>query len=56
MSGEELPGDAAESILEWDIPDPIRFSYERHCEIRDEIERKVMSLILELRRNQRAEL
>jgi arsenate reductase len=56
MSGEDLPGDAAESILEWDIPDPIRFSYEQHCEIRDEIERKVMSLILELRRNQRTPL
>jgi protein-tyrosine-phosphatase len=53
MSGEKLPPGAPESILEWDIPDPIRFSYERHCEIRDEIERKVMELILELRRNQR---
>ena len=56
MSGEELPAGAAENILEWEIPDPIRFSYERHCEIRDEIERKVMSLILELRREQRAPL
>jgi len=54
MSGQELPAGAAESILEWDIPDPIRFSYERHCEIRDEIERNVMALILELRREQRA--
>ena len=53
MSGEELPPGAAESIVEWDIPDPVHFSYERHCEIRDEIERKVMSLILELRRDQR---
>jgi arsenate reductase len=52
MSDEELPPNAAASILEWDIPDPIRFSYEQHCEIRDEIERKVMGLILELRRNQ----
>jgi arsenate reductase (thioredoxin) len=54
MSGEELPPDAAESILEWEIPDPIRLSYERHCEVRDEIERKVMSLILDLRREQSA--
>jgi arsenate reductase len=53
MSGEELPQDAAESILEWDIPDPVRVPYERHCEIRDEIERRVMSLVLELRRNQK---
>ena len=44
MSGEELPAGAAENILEWEIPDPIRFSYERHCEIRDEIERKIAAL------------
>jgi len=56
MSGEEIPPGAADSILEWDIPDPIRFSYELHCEVRDEIERKVMALVLELRRNQRAPL
>ena len=54
MSGEELPAGAAGSILEWEIPDPVRFSYEQHCEVRDEIERKVMTLILELRREQRA--
>jgi arsenate reductase (thioredoxin) len=56
MSGEQLPPDAAGSILEWDIPDPVRMSYERHCEVRDEIERKVMALILQLRREQGAPL
>jgi arsenate reductase len=52
ISGEEIPPDAAEVIVEWDIPDPVRMSYERHCDVRDEIERKVMELILDLRRQQ----
>jgi arsenate reductase len=52
MSGEELSSDAGERIVDWDIPDPVRFSYERHCEIRDEIERRVMNLVIELRRTQ----
>lgn len=55
MSGEEIPPTAAEHIVEWDIDDPVRETYERHCEIRDEIERKVMGLVLELRRTLPAE-
>jgi arsenate reductase len=51
MSGEDLSSDACERIVDWDIADPVRESYERHCEIRDEIERKVMNLILDLRRS-----
>jgi arsenate reductase (thioredoxin) len=50
MSGEEIPPTAAERIVEWEIDDPVCETYERHCEIRDEIERKVMALVLELRR------
>jgi arsenate reductase (thioredoxin) len=50
MSGEQLSRDAGESIVEWEIPDPVCESYERHCEIRDQIERKVMNLLLDLRR------
>jgi arsenate reductase (thioredoxin) len=56
MSGEDLSPTAGERIVEWEVPDPVRESYERHCEIRDEIERKVMSLVLELRRQQSAAL
>jgi arsenate reductase len=52
MSGEEISPDAGQRIVEWDIPDPVRLSYERHCEIRDEIERRVMNLVIELRRTQ----
>jgi arsenate reductase len=55
MSGEEIPPTAAERIVEWEIDDPVRESYERHCGIRDEIERKVMALVLELRRTLPAE-
>jgi arsenate reductase (thioredoxin) len=50
MSGEQLSRDAGERIVEWEIPDPVCESYERHCEIRDQIERKVMNLLLDLRR------
>lgn len=50
MSGEEIPPDAGGRIVEWDVPDPVCESYERHCEIRDQIESKVMNLVLELRR------
>ncbi len=54
MSGEDLSLKAAERIVEWDVADPVCLPYQRHCEIRDEIERRVMNLILELRRNQAA--
>ena len=39
-------------MLEWDVDDPIGMSYEEHCGIRDYIERLVMKLVLELRRDQ----
>lgn len=52
MSGEKLSPDAGDRIVEWDIPDPVCEPYERHCEIRDQIERQVMNLVSELRRNQ----
>jgi protein-tyrosine-phosphatase len=39
--------------VEWEIPDPIGMTYAEHCEIRDSIERKVVELIEELRREPR---
>jgi len=52
MSGMPLPenqtGDA--EVRAWDVDDPICLPYEEHCEVRDRIERMVMNLILELRR------
>ena len=50
MSGSFLPGPPPGQIVEWDVPDPVYMEYDEHCEIRDEIERRVMQLILELRR------
>ena len=32
------------------MPDPVFMKYEDHCRVRDVIERNVMTLILELRR------
>jgi arsenate reductase (thioredoxin) len=53
MSGMELPPIPGAQSREWDIPDPIFFRYDDHCHVRDEIERMVMTLILELRNQQR---
>jgi protein-tyrosine-phosphatase len=50
MSGAELETVPGNSVISWAVTDPIRESYERHCEIRDEIERLVMNLVLDLRR------
>ena len=51
MSGSYLP-DAfgAAKVVDWDIPDPIQMDYDRHRDVRDAIERRVMALILEFRR------
>jgi arsenate reductase len=51
LSGAPLPGDVAPRVLEWDVDDPIGVSYEEHCDVRDYIERLVMKLVLEIRRD-----
>jgi protein-tyrosine-phosphatase len=48
MSGLDVPSEVP--VKEWYVPDPIGLKYEEHCQIRDQIERLVMELILELRR------
>jgi protein-tyrosine-phosphatase len=56
MSQRTLPpftGDAQPRLVEWEIPDPIGLTYQEHCQVRDEIERKVVELIEELRRQPR---
>ena len=50
MSGAELPATVQAPVRIWKVRDPIGVKYDVHCEIRDEIERLVMELILELRR------
>ena len=51
MSGAELPETVKAPVRVWKIRDPIGTKYDVHCEIRDEIEKLVMDLILDLRRN-----
>jgi arsenate reductase len=51
LSGSSVPEDLASrtKILEWEIDDPVFMKYGQHCEIRDQIEKLVMSLIIDLR-------
>ena len=53
MSGYPLPQVNGATLREWDVPDPIVMDYEKHCQVRDQIEMLVMKLILELRREQK---
>ena len=41
---------AGARMQDWDVDDPIGMEYSDHCLIRDEIERRVIALIVELRR------
>ncbi|MBZ5585343.1 MAG: hypothetical protein LAQ30_24705 [Acidobacteriia bacterium] len=54
MSGEALPGRFEAPVRNWDVRDPVSLNYEEHCAVRDEIERMVMNLVLELRRERNA--
>ncbi len=54
MSGYPLPPDDWEGVREWSIRDPIGQKEKVYREVRDEIENKVMGLILELRTRQQA--
>lgn len=52
MSGFGIPETltGAAEVRAWDVEDPVSMSYDDHCGIRDEIEKLVMTLVLELRR------
>jgi arsenate reductase len=52
MSGEPLPEAIRCEVRGWEVADPVYLSYEQHCVVRDEIERLIMGLILELRKDQ----
>ena len=54
MSGFGLPENVAGPTRTWDVEDPIGEDYETYCTVRDQIEELVMSLILELRRAEKA--
>jgi arsenate reductase len=49
MSGYDLPADTGAAIEIWDIPDPIGESEIVFCQVRDDIERRVLQLIDRLR-------
>ncbi|HZT30070.1 MAG TPA: hypothetical protein VFA33_09315 [Bryobacteraceae bacterium] len=53
MSGVEPPQPMSAPIREWQVRDPIAEKYDVHCKVRDEIETRIMELILELRRAQK---
>jgi len=50
MSDSFLPEEPGVRLVEWEVPDPIDMDYDDHCKVRDLIERKVMELVLEMRR------
>ena len=49
MSGVPLP-EMSSPVVDWEVADPIGLNYGEHCQVRDDIERKTMDLILDLRR------
>ena len=54
MSGSFLPEQFGNAkLVEWDVADPVTMDYEEHCAVRDEIERRVMVLIQDARRESR---
>ena len=50
-----MPPVGDSSLREWEVPDPVVMDYGDHCDVRDQIERLVMNLILELRRLEKRE-
>jgi len=54
MADFPVPEDLFRDVRSWDVADPVYMNFEDHCIVRDEIERLVMLLILELRKEQHA--
>ena len=52
ISGMRLPGKAPRELLEWPVEDPYRKSKDVYEKVRDDLENRVMQLILQLRRPQ----
>ncbi len=53
MSGADLEEPMGIPVRDWEVRDPVALKYDLHCKVRDEIETRVMDLILELRRERR---
>ncbi len=50
IAGFKLPGPGAKETLEWVVPDPYGAQIDAYRIVRDELEQRVMRLILDLRR------
>lgn len=50
MAGFKLPGPAPKELIEWKVTDPYGSSMNVYCAVRDDLEQRVMNLILDLRR------
>jgi arsenate reductase (thioredoxin) len=50
MAGFKLPGPAPKEVVEWKVQDPYGASIEAYRKVRDDLEQRVMRLILDLRR------
>ena len=50
MAGFRLPGPAPKELIEWDVKDPFGASMTVYRAVRDDLEQRVMKLILDLRR------
>ncbi len=54
MSGFRLPGEPPKQLVEWVVTDPFRKPQKVYRAVRDDIEQRVMQLILQLRRKPKA--
>jgi len=50
MAGYRLPGPPGKEVVEWHVKDPFQASAAEYRLVRDELEQRVMRLILELRK------
>jgi arsenate reductase (thioredoxin) len=53
MSGHPVSVPSSPEVRTWSVADPVMLDFQKHCDVRDEIERRVMELILEFRRASR---
>jgi arsenate reductase len=53
MAGYKLPGPPGTQVVEWQVKDPFQASPAAYRAVRDELEQRVMRLILELRKQSR---
>ena len=51
MSGRPLRDDEGAPVVEWDVLDPVSLGYDEHCQVRDVIERLVIQLVEQIRRD-----